>query len=121
MTEDDGRLTPENQFLRSAMSQPITVTIPHRLGRQEAARRLRSGLGTARDQFGLLFTIRDEVWNGDRLDFKVSSLGQEAQGSVQVEDDRVVLNVLLSGLLGRFADTIRSKLKQQATLMLEKK
>ena len=34
------------------MSQPLVVSIPHRLGREEAVRRLKSGLGTVRTDYG---------------------------------------------------------------------
>src|SRR5256885_1862120 len=36
------------------MSQPLIVTIPHRLGREEAVRRLKSGLATARANYSAL-------------------------------------------------------------------
>jgi hypothetical protein len=102
------------------MSQPITLTIPHRLGKKEATRRLKAGLESTRSQFGFVLSLR-ETWEDDDLAFQVSALGQSASGKVTVADDNVVINVALSGALGTFSDLIRSRLRKQATLMLEKK
>lgn len=103
------------------MSQPVTVSIPHRLGKAEATRRLRSGIGNARDQFGSLLRIEDDVWTGDTCAFRVTAMGQTASGTIEVAEEHVTLSVLLPGLLGKFADLVRGKLKKQATLMLDKK
>jgi hypothetical protein len=39
------------------MSKPLVVSILHRLGKEEALRRLKAGLGSAGANFGHLFTI----------------------------------------------------------------
>jgi hypothetical protein len=43
------------------MPPPLIVSIPHRLGRDEATRRLKSGLDTARTKLGQVFTIEEET------------------------------------------------------------
>ncbi len=63
------------------MSKPLVVTIPHRLGKEEAVRRLKSGLGTVRSNWSHVFAIQEETWTGDHLQFQVSALGQAASGS----------------------------------------
>jgi Putative polyhydroxyalkanoic acid system protein (PHA_gran_rgn) len=68
------------------MSKPLTVTIPHRLGKDEAVRRLKSGLGAVRSNWGHVFAIQEETWTGDRLQFQVSALGQSASGSIDVRE-----------------------------------
>ena len=40
------------------MPKPLVVSIPHQLGKDEALRRLQSGLGNVRSNFGHLFTIQ---------------------------------------------------------------
>ena len=57
------------------MSSPLIVSIPHRLGREEAVRRLKSGLGTVRTGYSPLLTIHEEAWTGDHLVFQVSAIG----------------------------------------------
>ena len=46
------------------MSKPLVVSIPHHLGKDEAVRRLKSGLGSARTNFGHLLTVEEETWTG---------------------------------------------------------
>jgi hypothetical protein len=103
------------------MSKPVTVRIPHRLGREEAVRRLQTGLGRARADYAKLLTLEQEAWTGDHLDFRVSALGQSAAGTIDVADDHVQLEVMLPWLLGRFVEKIAPAIQKQGTLMLEKK
>jgi hypothetical protein len=103
------------------MSKPVTVSIPHRLGREEAVRRLQSGLASARTSYASLLSVQDETWTGDHLAFRVSALGQSATGTIDVAEDHVRLEVTLPWLLGRFVETITPAIRKQGTLMLEKK
>jgi hypothetical protein len=90
----------------TSMSQPLLVSIPHRLGRQEATRRLKTGLGNARANYAQWLTIEDEAWNGDSVQFRVRALGQAAAGKVDVFDDHVQLEVTLPWLLAKFAEKL---------------
>jgi hypothetical protein len=103
------------------MSTPLVVSIPHRLGREEAVRRLKSGLGGVRTGYSPLLTINDETWTGDHLVFRVSALGQSAAGTIDVADDHVRLEVTLPWLLAKLAEKITPAIRKEATLMLEKK
>jgi hypothetical protein len=103
------------------MSQPLLVSIPHRLGKQEATRRLRTGLGNARASYARLLTIDEENWSGDSVQFRVRALGQSATGKIDIFDDHVQLEVTLPWLLARFAETIAPAIRKEGTLMLEKK
>ena len=103
------------------MSQPVVVSIPHRHGKDEAIRRLKAGLGTARANYSQFLKVQEEIWTGDTLNFRVSALGQQAAGEIVVADDHVVLTVTLPLLLSRFAHVIQGTVKKQGTLLLEKK
>ena len=103
------------------MSSPLIVSIPHRLGREEAVRRLKAGLGTVRTSYSALLTIHQETWTGDHVDFRVSAVGQSAAGSIDVADDHVRLEVTLPWLLAKLAEKIAPAIRKEATLMLEKK
>ena len=103
------------------MAEPLVVSIPHRLGRDEALRRIKSGIGEARTQFANLLTLQDETWDDNRLSFRASALGQVASGTIEVLDAQVVLTVQLPWLLARFAQTASQLIGRQGTLMLEKK
>ena len=105
----------------AAMSKPIVVSIPHRLGKDEAIRRLKSGLGQMRTNYGHLLAVQEETWNGDRLLFQVSALGQAAAGIIYVAEDHVRLEVTLPWLLAKLAEKIQPMIRKEGTLMLEKK
>jgi Putative polyhydroxyalkanoic acid system protein (PHA_gran_rgn) len=103
------------------VSKPLIVSIPHHLGREEAARRIKSGLEAARTNYSALLTIREETWTGDRLAFNLSALGQSAVGLIDVADDHVRLEVQLPWLLGMVAEKLTPAIRKEGTLMLEKK
>jgi hypothetical protein len=63
-------------------SEPLVVSIPHHLGKEEALRRLKTGLAEVGTSFGHLFSVREQIWAGDRLRFQVSAIGQSASGSM---------------------------------------
>jgi hypothetical protein len=103
------------------MSEPLVVTISHRIGKDEATRRIKAGLGRARGEFAALLTLEEETWTGDRLVFRVKSLGQRAAGTIDVYDGAVRLEVTLPWLLARFAHAAQRVIGQKGQLMLEKK
>ena len=103
------------------MSEPLIVVIPHRLGKDEALRRIKDGLGRARAEFGWLLSLEEEVWSGDRLTFRVAALGQHASGIIDVYEAGVRLEIMLPWLLARFAHAAQRVIGQKGQLMLEKK
>jgi Putative polyhydroxyalkanoic acid system protein (PHA_gran_rgn) len=105
----------------AAVSKPLIVTIPHKLGREEAERRIKRGFGSARGSYSALLTIHDETWTGDRLAFNVTSFGQNAAGFIDVAEDHVRLEVTLPWLLAKFAEKFVPVIRKETTLLLEKK
>jgi len=80
------------------MSAPLVVSIPHRLGREEAVRRLKAGLTRAASSVPVL-KVDEERWEQDRMIFRIRALGQAASGHLDVADDHVRLEVTLPWLL----------------------
>lgn len=103
------------------MSKPLVVSIPHRLGKEEAVRRLKEGLGGARSNFSHLFTVQEETWTGDHVQFRISALGQAVSGGIDVAEDHVHLEVFLPWLLAKLAEKIQPLIRREGSLMLEKK
>ena len=103
------------------MTAPLVVSIPHRLGRQEAVRRLKNGLGRARTDFGHLMTIEEESWTGDRVAFRLRALGQAASGVIDVQEDHLRLEVSLPWLLAKLSEKLIPTIRKEGTLLLEKK
>lgn len=102
------------------MTQPLVVSLPHRLGKDEAVRRLKGGLGRAAQQVPVL-AVEEESWAGDTMTFRVRALGQAANGTIAVEQDHVVLTVTLPWLLQKFAELAQTAIKARGRLLLEKK
>jgi hypothetical protein len=102
------------------MSAPLVVSIPHRLGREEATRRLKAGLTRAASSVPVL-KVDEERWEQDRMIFRVRALGQAASGHLDVADDYVRLEVTLPWLLQRFAEVAQSAIKNRGNLLLTKR
>ncbi len=102
------------------MPTPIVVSIPHKLGKEEALRRLRPGLSRAAASFPVL-TVDEESWTGERMNFRVRALGQAASGTVDVGEDQIRLEVTLPWLLQKFAQVAQAAIKARGQLLLEKK
>ncbi len=105
----------------SQPSQPVVVSIPHRLGKEEALRRLQAGFEKIVGTIGAVATVSRQEWTGDHLDFSVGVLGQTATGGVDVTDDQVRLEILLPGMLGMLADKARDLIAKGGQVLLEKK
>jgi hypothetical protein len=103
------------------MSKSLIINIPHQLGALEAKRRLEGGLASLGQQVpGGLSDFRQR-WDGDRLTFSASAVGQTISGAADVMADQVRLEILLPGLLGLMAGKLRGKIEQQGQLLLEQK
>jgi hypothetical protein len=103
------------------MPEPLIVVIPHSLGKDEALRRIKAGIGRAQNEFARLLSVEEEAWSGDRLTFRVSALGQRAAGFIDVFEGAVRLEVTLPWLLAHFAHAAQRVVGQKGQLMLEKK
>lgn len=101
------------------MSAPLVVSIPHRLGREEAVRRLKTGLGRAAASIPVM-QVEEERWNGDSMNFRIRALGQIATGQVDVADDHVKVQVVLPWLLQRFAEMAQATIRNRGQLLLGK-
>ena len=101
------------------MSAPLVVSIPHHLGREEAVRRLKTGLGRAAVSIPVM-QVEEERWSGDTMNFRIRALGQIASGQVDVADDHVKVQVVLPWLLQRFAEIAQAAIRKRGQLLLTK-
>ncbi len=102
------------------MADPLVVTIPHKLGKDEALRRIKPALGKASASFPVL-TVEEEVWSGDSMIFRVRALGQIAAGKVDVGEQSVRLEVTLPWLLHKFAEVVQKTIAGRGQILLDKK
>ncbi len=102
------------------MPAPLVVSIPHSLGRDEAMRRLKTGLSRAASSVPVL-QVDEERWEDNRMVFRVRALGQAAAGHVDVADDHVKVEVVLPWLLQRFAEAAQAAIRKRGNLLLTKR
>ena len=103
------------------MSDPVTVTISHRLGKAEAVRRIKEGFARTNVNLGPMIAIEQHTWEGDTLRFRLRALGQTAAASIEVLEDALRIEVSLPWLLARAAKRLLPILRKEATRLLEKK
>lgn len=99
------------------MAEPVSVDIPHKLGRAAVRTRIEGGIGKLADLFpgG---SVTEHHWEGDTLSFTVSAMGQRVASRLELFDDRVHAVVDLPPFLGLFADKIRAKLQKDGPSLL---
>lgn len=97
----------------------ITVSIPHRLSRLEARRRIETGFAKILRQVPGGSGTCSERWDGDRLIFEVGAMGQTISGVVDVLDDAVTMQIELPGMLGWIAGALKNKLQSAGQLLLK--
>ena len=100
-------------------TEPITVTISHRLGRDGAKRRIDSGLAAIRTEITPYVSTFDYAWDDHRLDFRVVAMMQTITGRLEVYDDSIRIELGLPRLLHLFAKTIAGRIENRATSLLE--
>jgi hypothetical protein len=104
------------------MHKPFIVDMPHRLGTQEAKRRLQAGIGRLPEHIpGAGKADVSSRWEGDRLHLHVKAMGQSVGGHLDVRDDHVHVELMLPPLLAMMAGPIEKYLRSKGQQMLEDK
>jgi len=102
------------------MQRPIDVDMPHKLGRDEARRRIATNIHTLKDHIPGGASQVDSSWAGDTLNLKIHAMGQAVDAQITVEESKLHVRVMLSGMLAMFAGPIEAMLnKKGADLLLE--
>ena len=101
-------------------TEPITVTISHRLGRDEAKRRIDSGLGTIRAEIAPYVRNLDYHWESDyTLALHASAMMQTITGRIEIYEEFVKIELALPALLHLIAKTISGRIEKTAAALLE--
>lgn len=105
------------------MPRPVTVTISHDLGKDEARSRIQQGFGKLKSQMtgGMMFSFTEEWRNKDTLEFSAKGLGQNIFGQIDIFPQHVRIEVTLPSLLASIAETITGKMEKEGKLLLEKR
>ena len=102
------------------MPQPLVVDLPHRLGAEEARRRIAGGIGRITDHLPP-GAEAESAWEGNRLNLRVRAMAQEVTAHIDVLEATVRVELLLPAALSFFAKPIEAMLRRKGTQMLEDK
>ena len=99
------------------MGQPITLDIPHSLGKPAARARLDGGIGRLGELIPGGASVQHR-WENDTLHFTVTAMGQAIAATAEVFDRHVHAVVDLPAFLGLFAAPIRAAIEKEAPKLL---
>jgi hypothetical protein len=102
------------------MNKPLVVDLPHKLGAEEAKRRMRSGIGKLQDHIPGGGHV-ESGWDGNRMKLRVQAMGQEVTGHIDVEETKVRLELMLPPMLSLFASKVEGLLRSRGSELLEDK
>jgi len=100
------------------MSGPIIVDLPHRLGAEEAKRRIGANIGSLAGHLPSGAQVRSS-WQGDRLNLGIAAMGQELDAALDIQESVVRVTVMLPPALAFFGKAIEAGLRRSAPEMLE--
>ncbi|MEO6580329.1 MAG: polyhydroxyalkanoic acid system family protein [Sphingomicrobium sp.] len=104
------------------MQRPINVDLPHKLGRDEARRRIAGNIDQLAGHIPGGTAHVDSRWEGDVLHLNITAMGQEVAAEVGVAEKVVNVKVALPGMLSLLAGPIEAFLKRKGDdLLLEDK
>ena len=99
------------------MSQPIEVDLPHKLGKEEARRRIADNIHKLQDHIPGGGHV-ESGWSGDQLNMRVQAMGEAVQTVIDVEETKVHLKMLLPGMLGMFAGPLQAIIRNKGSDIL---
>jgi len=101
------------------MPSPTTVAIPHSLGREEAARRIRSRVGDlARHIPGGVAEMQTAWPSENRMTLELTAMGQRLSATLDIADKDVTVTMLLPGLLGMMSGVIAAAVRDKGQALL---
>ena len=101
------------------MQPPIQVDLPHKLGRDEARRRIANNIHKLKDHIPGGGARVTSNWVDDELTLAVHALGEAVEARIRVEETKVHVEVMLPGMLAMFARPIEAMLQKKGNLLLE--
>lgn len=99
---------------------PLSVDLPHNLGRAEARRRIENGTGNIGRHLPAGATVQSG-WSGDKLNLAISLMGQDVSAAVDVQETLVRVEIVLPPALGFFRPLIEAGIRKGGEQMLEDK
>jgi putative polyhydroxyalkanoate system protein len=100
------------------MTQPIDIDLPHNLGKDEARRRIANNIHKLQEHIPGGASVQSG-WTGDQLNLQVAAMGEAVNATIDVQETKVHLKVLLPGMLGMFSGIVQAALQKKGSVLLE--
>lgn len=99
------------------MTTPITLDIPHQLGKAGVRQRLDGGIGRIAEKIPGGAAV-EHRWNGDTMHFTVQAMGQSIKSELTVYEDKVHAVVDLPAFLALLAGPVKAAIEKEAPKLL---
>ena len=99
----------------------MRVTLPHSLGREEVRRRMHAHGHEIGSYFPPGMADVETRWpNEDFMELVITAAGQRIEGGIEVEDDKVIIDMDLPAILGFLRGTLERAVRKHGGRLLEK-
>jgi putative polyhydroxyalkanoate system protein len=96
----------------------LTISIPHSLGADEAASRLKGFFEKLKSRYQDKMSNLEESWEGNKLNYAFSTFGFSIKGDLNVEDNAVNVNGSLPFAAMMFKGQIEQSVRQELEKLL---
>jgi hypothetical protein len=101
------------------MSKPLSISVPHAHGKEEARRRIEAGVEKALDKLTEATKVQVErSWVGDRLSASAEAMGQKIHATADVGEEAVEVLVHLPTMLLMFAGKVKERVLKEGHRIL---
>lgn len=96
----------------------IKISVPHKLGADEAKKRIANLISESKEKFGHQVSNVRESWNGNRGDFGFKAMGFDVAGNLQVQPATVDIEIHLPFAALLFKSRVENEISKRATELL---
>lgn len=101
------------------MGQPVSVDVPHKLGAEEAERRVRRGFGLLKEKLGDKLSALDVRWGDGHADLTITAMGQTLRGALEFLPEAVRVTVDLPWFLAAIGGKLVGRIAQKTEEVLK--
>ncbi len=96
----------------------IAIDVPHALGEEEAAARIKNLLADMKQKYASYFSDLEETWSGNDGRFKAKAMGFNVSGAVDVQSALVSITGDLPLAATPFKGRVEQMIRQEAERLL---
>lgn len=96
----------------------INISVPHKLGADEAKKRIATLISESKEKFGNQVSDVRESWNGNRGDFGFKAMGFDVSGNLQVQPAMVDVEINLPFAALPFKGRVEKEISDRAKKLL---